>query len=308
MTGILNHLVDWGEKRGHPAFAEQARRLLRSHCRPGLWRGAIHSVGRYGPSEELHSRLSGSAKREILLDRWSQSISAFLNRLRLPSLPDAAAGLPFVQLERFLNQALGYFDPESAVGVGLDPVGVAWLTLDGILPDGTRLLLEGEGKTLSATFTQACGTPWPEACEIEAPADWSQQVLRSDNRLCVVFSSDLRGWREPDQARLLLESLKTGLRRLFAGQQLDCPLCSQPMEKIVRDLVLDRCRSCAGAWFDYREREWLLKNVKHLEFLDPPCSKGTCPRCRLPLSKGWRELKCSSCDGAWVNLRDSAHL
>ena len=53
-------------------------------------------------------------------------------------------------------------------------------------------------------------------------------------------------------------------------QPINCPKCGSPMGKVTfASVVVDRCTSCRGLWFDAREHE-RLKDMKGSEML------GTC--------------------------------
>jgi uncharacterized protein len=52
-------------------------------------------------------------------------------------------------------------------------------------------------------------------------------------------------------------------------QPIQCPKCSAPMGKVTfGSVVVDRCTSCRGLWFDAREHE-RLKDLEGSEEIDP---------------------------------------
>jgi len=58
-------------------------------------------------------------------------------------------------------------------------------------------------------------------------------------------------------------------------QPINCPKCGSPMGKVTfASVVVDRCTSCRGLWFDAREHE-RLKDMKGSEEIDPEPAKGT---------------------------------
>lgn len=58
-------------------------------------------------------------------------------------------------------------------------------------------------------------------------------------------------------------------------QPIQCPKCSAPMGKVTfGSVVVDRCTSCRGLWFDAREHE-RLKDLDGSEEIDPGPPAGT---------------------------------
>jgi Zn-finger nucleic acid-binding protein len=52
-------------------------------------------------------------------------------------------------------------------------------------------------------------------------------------------------------------------------QPIQCPKCAAPMGKVTfGSVVVDRCTSCRGLWFDAREHE-RLKDLEGSEEIDP---------------------------------------
>ncbi len=94
-----------------------------------------------------------------------------------------------------------------------------------------------------------------------------------------------------------------------------CPKCSGRLEKVsYRQIEVDRCRDCAGLWFNGLEAEQ-LKAIEGSESLDvgrpKECKRhpktSCCPKCRkqmlrmLDIDKHaiWYE-KCARCQGMWL--------
>lgn len=110
-------------------------------------------------------------------------------------------------------------------------------------------------------------------------------------------------WKAPEALLALLECVLASRRQAQSQERLECPGCRQAMEKIVLDVVLDRCTPCRTLWLDYAELEWLLKN--HPEFrYRAPVHQGRCPRCSEPLQAQLRAnrpgAECSRCRGFWL--------
>ncbi|MEG3437924.1 zf-TFIIB domain-containing protein [Pannus brasiliensis CCIBt3594] len=95
-----------------------------------------------------------------------------------------------------------------------------------------------------------------------------------------------------------------------------CPKCKGHLEQVIyRQIEIDRCRDCAGIWFDSLEAE-RLKQIEGSESVDvgrpKQCDRSpktaSCPRCRkqmlrmLDIDKHaiWYE-KCSRCQGMWLD-------
>lgn len=100
---------------------------------------------------------------------------------------------------------------------------------------------------------------------------------------------------------------------------LKCPKCSSPLETVsYQGITVERCRACAGIWFERCDIEQ-LKTIKGSETLDigqsqtnpagerpqPYCS---CPQCREAMMQMldidqyaiWYE-KCLKCQGVWLD-------
>lgn len=94
-----------------------------------------------------------------------------------------------------------------------------------------------------------------------------------------------------------------------------CPKCRGQLEKIVYGQVeIDRCRDCAGIWFDSLEAEQ-LKAIEGSERVDAGRSRecercpktASCPKCRKQMMRMldfdkhavWYE-KCARCQGMWL--------
>jgi Zn-finger nucleic acid-binding protein len=58
-------------------------------------------------------------------------------------------------------------------------------------------------------------------------------------------------------------------------QPINCPKCGSPMGKVTfSSVVVDRCTSCRGLWFDAREHE-RLKAMEGSEEIDPGPPEGS---------------------------------
>ncbi len=69
-----------------------------------------------------------------------------------------------------------------------------------------------------------------------------------------------------EKDRELLEKIKARLRKVDQPQtgpaRLSCPKCSEKLETYTfMEIILDRCSSCGGLWFDQGELEALLQKV-----------------------------------------------
>ena len=73
-------------------------------------------------------------------------------------------------------------------------------------------------------------------------------------------------WCDRNELDKLDDSVWTNVEQLHfdevsAKRQVDCPRCSKPLQAIsptdARELVIDRCSTCAGFWLDHGELEQL---------------------------------------------------
>ncbi|MBS2040061.1 zf-TFIIB domain-containing protein [bacterium] len=200
---------------------------------------------------------------------------------------------------------LSVFDPASSLRLGLSaPVAEPdWLVLEGLLPDGTHLLLRAEegGVTIRCFYSKN----WPVRAsnsELQVPDGWQAEVVDDS----VVFRGG--GWREPEALLSLLHCVLDSRRRAQSQELLECPGCASSMQKLVLDIVLDRCFQCRTLWLDYAELEWLLKVRPDFTFQAPP-EGGNCPRCRQPLQPQLRAnrpgAECKRCRGFWISSGQS---
>lgn len=99
---------------------------------------------------------------------------------------------------------------------------------------------------------------------------------------------------------------------------MDCPKCNSVMEEVeFGGVVVDRCTSCKGIWFDALEHEELKKMKKshkidtgkeEVGLENDKIGNINCPRCNVKMIKMvdkdqphiWYE-KCSSCDGVYFD-------
>jgi Zn-finger nucleic acid-binding protein len=200
-----------------------------------------------------------------------------------------------------LAALLAVFDPQSTLRLGLsapmaDP---DWLVLEGILPDGTHLLLRAEQGGVSIRcfyskewFARAWQAP------LDVPPGWTVEVSGPSLR----FQG--RNWKEPEALLSLLNCVLASRRQAQSQERLKCPGCEREMQKVVLDVVLDRCSECRTLWLDYAELEWLLKARPDFSFQAPPAG-GRCPRCLEPLLNQLRAnrpgAECPKCRGFWLH-------
>jgi membrane associated rhomboid family serine protease/Zn-finger nucleic acid-binding protein len=71
-----------------------------------------------------------------------------------------------------------------------------------------------------------------------------------------------------------------------------CPVCKVGLlEKKIGDLIIDRCPSCEGCWYDWQEVESLLQTKRNILHYVPPelqriySGPLPCPVCSLPLKR-----------------------
>lgn len=67
-----------------------------------------------------------------------------------------------------------------------------------------------------------------------------------------------------EKDRELIEQLKAHLKEQKNAPVLQCPKChGELVTYSFLDVLLERCRSCEGLWFDRGELETILRKVKH---------------------------------------------
>jgi len=280
----LTSLIDFGNQIGDPEMVQRARSLLAIHCRDGTW---VSGISASDFTQQLRSHIVPDEPENPLL-----------NKFRKPKP---------TRVEQWVGLVMGYLDPRSGLRMGVGPSTkdtVEWLTLDGVRPDGIRILLHGEDRSLTVTLTYPVSLDGPGDIGLECPIPWDCAVKSQGDCLLVTFSSLQACWREVDQLEVLLASLLEAIKRVQIQETLPCPGCTAAMQKVVLDVVLDRCVTCRGAWFDYAELEWLLAGpgLPEFESLGP----GQCPHCQVPLVERYRGRglvqECPHCQGAWVGL------
>lgn len=108
---------------------------------------------------------------------------------------------------------------------------------------------------------------------------------------------------------------------------LDCPRClSVKLDEIeIANVILDRCRRCAGLWFDSAEIETLVgrgSNSGPADAVLPPLESEeealSCPRCRdvrlrrlvIEVNGEGKQylFRCVSCLGTWLDRGELADL
>lgn len=247
------------------------------------------------------SWLSGWFTASSALDSEVRRNQAQLNQLR-----DSVAVKN--RWRELVSMLLAPFDPDSSYRLGFasgshDP---DWLVLEGVVPDGSHLLITAEGSEVLFSFHYPNG--WPrrrQSANPLPPPGWTCQVTEGPPWQ-ITFQSGSEAWKDPDQLKALLESVLHSRLQSQSEEVLPCPNCSQPMQKQVLDVVLDRCDACHGLWFDYAEFEWLMKKDPSRGLLAAPAG-ANCPRCRVPLREGSRARKpaaeCPQCRGTWFLLR-----
>ncbi|MFN8609736.1 MAG: zf-TFIIB domain-containing protein [Vulcanimicrobiota bacterium] len=195
---------------------------------------------------------------------------------------------------------LAVFDPQSTLRLGLsaavpDP---EWLVLEGVLPDGTHLLLRAEpsGVSIRCFYSKDWSARAGEG-PVQVPSGWQSEQVGDLARF--------RGgsWKQPEALLSLLRCVLDSRRQAQSQEVLDCPGCGRPMDKLILDLVLDRCHHCQTLWLDYAELEWLLKARPDYRLMAPP-GAGKCPRCSQVLVDRLRSnragLECPKCRGFWL--------
>lgn len=100
-------------------------------------------------------------------------------------------------------------------------------------------------------------------------------------------------------------------RKVQVDVLLECPHDGNAMEKhVVDDVVVDRCKSCGGTWFDAKE----LRRVTHDKELEKLATRlpmvkvvspFRCPRCAHECIEGHvadvEVDTCTECHGVWLD-------
>jgi len=89
-------------------------------------------------------------------------------------------------------------------------------------------------------------------------------------------------------------------------QPINCPKCGSPMGKVTfASVVVDRCTSCRGLWFDAREHE-RLKDMAGSEEIDPGPPEGAAPAKASPGDKrgGDAKMNCPVCHTRLIRMVD----
>ena len=103
---------------------------------------------------------------------------------------------------------------------------------------------------------------------------------------------------------------------------LDCPRCWVAMKKeevevLGPNVIIDRCPTCMGIWFDNKELKKILGNRKLAHFLTRHIgtqskSKLVCPRCGGLMDLEYAEDVeidvCLVCHGAWLDHSELERL
>lgn len=104
---------------------------------------------------------------------------------------------------------------------------------------------------------------------------------------------------------------------------MTCPRCSGVMEVVnVGLVVVDRCTSCGGLWFDMNEDEWLKRSgsAAMVDTAAPAQSAGSqgaqspvqCPRCHTRMMRmvdpGHPDVSYESCAICYGNFFDAGEF
>lgn len=99
---------------------------------------------------------------------------------------------------------------------------------------------------------------------------------------------------------------------------ITCPKCAEPMERVkFEETTVDRCRGCAGIWFDALELKAVVKarggkkldvgNATHGKHMDDT-NRIDCPHCKTQMlrliddrHRKVRYEQCSVCGGAYLD-------
>ena len=289
-------------------LAPECRRLLESYHSQGIW------LERDDPGKLIQELLQNFTEPPAAMQRsrpskppsgfWA-SLEAMFNPPRFEpqdaQLDQLRQGMNDRKRWRhLLVSLLAVFDPQSTLRLGLSAAVAEpeWLVLEGLLPDGTHLLLRAASKNVTIQCFYA--KEWQKRApmiKLEPPEGWKVSIQND----IVRFTGG--SWEAPEALLALLESVLASRRQAQSQEALECPGCRQQMEKIVLDVVLDRCAGCSTLWLDYAELEWMLKHHPDFRF-QPPLGPGRCPRCSEPLQPQLRAnrpgAECSRCRGFWL--------
>ncbi|MBX3171063.1 MAG: zf-TFIIB domain-containing protein [Candidatus Eremiobacteraeota bacterium] len=307
----LRHLaLPWLQdlSQSQSSLAPECRRLLQTYHGPGIW------LERDDPGKLIQELLQNFTEPPQAMQRSRTSkpptgFWACLAAMFAPP-PIEPQDSQLVHLRQGMNDRkrwrqllvslLAVFDPESTLRLGLS-AAVAdpeWLVLEGLLPDGTHLHLRAAWNSV----TVQCFYPkdWNARASkgaLAPPEGWKAYIEKD----MVRFTGGK--WKAPEALLALLECVLASRRQAQSQEQLECPGCRQAMEKVVLDVVLDRCARCRTLWLDYAELEWLLKNHPEFRYGAPP-TQGRCPRCAEPLQAQLRAnrpgAECTRCRGFWL--------
>jgi len=101
---------------------------------------------------------------------------------------------------------------------------------------------------------------------------------------------------------------------------MNCPACASTFQQLPHDrLVIDRCPTCRGLWFDENElKSYLTHSRVGIAVERHPATLGEesplrCPRCESPAMKACRRggvdfLKCSDCAGLFLSASSVREL
>lgn len=145
------------------------------------------------------------------------------------------------------------FDSSFRVDMALDSPDPEGFVLEGVASDGTQVVVSAEASevTIDLHLPLSVSPPasQPGATALSVPPGW--EVLKHLPHQ-VAFRSSARSRKEPSQLLALVECVLEAHRQPQYPQVLPCPGCAQPMEKVLFDLVLDRCRVCGHVVGRYR--------------------------------------------------------
>jgi Zn-finger nucleic acid-binding protein len=185
-----------------------------------------------------------------------------------------------------LERILPFYDSRSAVRFGIGH-SAGWWTWDGTLEDGTRMLVRLEKSTLTIDLTP----PYPREYDFDGIP--LQANICNDGRGGQIRFDPAEG----ELSSLVSDTLKA-YKVLQLDEELPCPCCKEPMEKILLDVLVDRCQGCVGVWFDYREVDKVFPEKRPKVQFTPDAN---CPRCHVSLESDYRGgMDCGSCSGVWL--------
>jgi len=141
------------------------------------------------------------------------------------------------------------FESSFRVDFALDSPDPECFVLEGVASDGTQVVISAEANEVTIDLH----LPLSGSTALSVPPGW--EVLKNLPHQ-VLFRSSTRSWKEPSQLLALVECVLETHRQPQSLYQpvLPCPGCAQPMEKVLFDVVSDRCTVCGHVVGRYRVR------------------------------------------------------